>query len=589
MVVGNQLSPEDTIDAEREKWKAYMSAIDTSFALIDFTPEGHIRSANSVFLETMGYELEELQGQHHSILVQEEERTQSEYQRFWTELATGVSKEGKFWRVAKDGQLVCLQAVYMPIRGPQGEVNGVAKLAQDITLQEQEANYHQAVLGALETHQAFIEFTLDGTVLTANDKFLAAMGYTLSEIQGQHHRMFVTQEEQRSSTYKHHWEMLAIGQVKQGEIKRVKKNGELIWLNSIYAPVRLSNGEIDRVIKVAMDITDQMTLREDNKMLALVANKTSNSVIITDENGLIEYVNPGFMNLTGYGFQEVVGKKPGAVLQGPHTDPATVKRIHHALQNRKSFYEEILNYKKDGASHWVSLAINPIFNEAGQVERFVSVQAEITQAKTQTLDQKAKLDAIGAVSAVVDWTSRDSLPSMSQFLQGAPECGLHDDVKLGDLLDSHEQSTIEAGGSLSKLVEWPSTGASTVWLDAVFVCIKDYEGQVYKYLMFGTDASSRLQAVERTKNTLEDVLNSSRDIAKSLRVIDDIASQTNLLALNATIEAARAGEAGRGFEVVATEVKALAGRSADSAKRISEGLRRNEATVAALDNDLSAL
>jgi len=126
-------------------------------------------------------------------------------------------------------------------------------------------------------------------------------------------------------------------------------------------------------------------------------------------------------------------------------------------------------------------------------------------------------------------------------------------------------------------------------LEAVFKAVRDMDGAVTKVLMCGVDATAREQAVRQTQSAMKDVLDLSRGIASSVKVIDSIAAQTNLLALNATIEAARAGESGRGFAVVASEVKALAARSAGAAKTITSIVEQNEARIAALDGNLAKL
>ena len=115
--------------------------------------------------------------------------------------------------------------------------------------------------------------------------------------------------------------------------------------------------------------------------LSLVADETDNSVIITDAKGIIEYVNPGFAKLTGHTFEDAVGRRPGELLQGPHTSDETRARIRRNLEAKVPFYEEILNYTKNGEPYWISLAINPIFDESGQLTKFVSIQANIDETK----------------------------------------------------------------------------------------------------------------------------------------------------------------------------------------------------------------
>ena len=115
------------------------------------------------------------------------------------------------------------------------------------------------------------------------------------------------------------------------------------------------------------DVTERKQQEETFALLSLVANETDNSVIITNSRREIEYVNPGFTRLTGYTQDEVIGRKPGAFLQGEHTDSETVHRIRQCLDQGKSFYEEILNYSKSGEAYWISIAVNPVFDVKGNM------------------------------------------------------------------------------------------------------------------------------------------------------------------------------------------------------------------------------
>ncbi|CAN0378414.1 unnamed protein product, partial [Ectocarpus sp. 4 AP-2014] len=172
---------------------------------------------------------------------------------------------------------------------------------------------------------------LDGTIITANDNFLSAVGYGLEEIQGKHHRIFCRDELANSEEYKQFWRKLSAGEFAAGQYERVTSKGESIWIEASYNPILDASGKPSKVVKFATDITDEVKKREQFKLLSLVANETDNSVVITDAQGKIEYINPGFTKLTGYTFDEVKGRKPGDVLQGQHTDQKTVERVRENL------------------------------------------------------------------------------------------------------------------------------------------------------------------------------------------------------------------------------------------------------------------
>ena len=134
-------------------------------------------------------------------------------------------------------------------------------------------------------------------------------------------------------------------------------------------------------------------LNQKLDVLSLVASKTDNAVIICDKDGYIEWVNDGFTRITGYDPFEVFGKKPGEILQGPETDPATVLRIREKLSRNESFIEEILNYRRDGSTYWVSMNIVPIFDETGQVNRFIAIESDVTRHRRTEAELKSAKDA----------------------------------------------------------------------------------------------------------------------------------------------------------------------------------------------------
>lgn len=258
-------------------------------------------------------------------------------------------------------------------------------------------------IDAIDNTFASIEFDPQGNVLRANETFLNTMGYTEEELRDQHHRIFVSPSYASSPEYQNFWEELANGKALRRDILRYKKDGEPIWLYASYTPLFDQQGRVFKVLKLAQDISIRKAEEEEVKRLSLVANNTDNSVVITNPEGLIEYVNAGFTRLTGYTQDEVIGKKPGHMLQGDDTNKETRKRISQKLKDKQPFYEEILNYDKSGQSYWISLAVNPVFDEYGELEKFIAIQANITDTKTEAIDYACKMDAISRSNAIVEF------------------------------------------------------------------------------------------------------------------------------------------------------------------------------------------
>ncbi len=258
-------------------------------------------------------------------------------------------------------------------------------------------------IDAINRSQAVIEFTLDGIILRANEHFCTTLGYREDEIKGQHHRLFVRPADQ-GPAYDAFWQKLARGEYDSAQYLRIGKGGRDVWIQASYNPVFDADGKPFKVVKYATDITDQVRLRQEAATLSLVANETDNSVVITDAHGHIEYVNAGFTRLTGYTAAEALGRKPGELLQGKHTDADAKRRIREKLDAQQPFSDEILNYNKAGASYWISLAINPVFDAQRQLTKFVSIQTDVTASKLQQLDFNTRLEVISRSSAIIEFT-----------------------------------------------------------------------------------------------------------------------------------------------------------------------------------------
>lgn len=243
-------------------WKAMVEAFSRSQAMIQFTPDGHILDANANFLGAMGYTLDEIKGQHHSLFVDPDYGNSREYVEFWQDLARGEFKAEEFQRFDKHGNEVWIQASYNPVVNSAGRVVKVVKIASDITERKMRSADFEGQVDALNRSQAVIHFELDGTILDANDNFLGAVGYSIDEIRGQHHGMFVDPKYRESAEYKRFWEELAQGEFKADEFKRFGKGGREIWIQATYNPIMDAAGRPFKVVKFASDITEQVIERQ---------------------------------------------------------------------------------------------------------------------------------------------------------------------------------------------------------------------------------------------------------------------------------------------------------------------------------------
>ena len=210
--------------------RSRIDAINRSQAVIEFETDGTIVDANDNFLAAMGYTLDEIVGRHHCMFVDPVEAQSDRYRAFWQSLARGQFQADEFRRFAKGGREVWIQASYNPILDRAGKPVRVIKFATDITAQKLRAADHAAQIAAIHRVQAVIEFTLEGTVLRANENFLTTLGYGIEEIAGKHHAMFCDPDYARSRDYSDFWTRLRKGEFVAGEFERRAKGGEPIWI-----------------------------------------------------------------------------------------------------------------------------------------------------------------------------------------------------------------------------------------------------------------------------------------------------------------------------------------------------------------------
>ena len=241
--------------------QAKIDALDRSQAVIEFNVDGTILTANANFLGAVGYSLAEIQGKHHSLFVDQTESKGPAYRQFWDELKRGTFQSGQYRRIGKGGREIWIQATYNPILDSSGAVHKVVKFCSDITQQKMQMADLEGQIAAINKSNAVIHFNLDGTIISANENFLGAVGYSMAEIKGQHHRMFVGDTDRNSTEYRMFWESLNRGEFQAGEYRRFAKGNRELWLQATYNPIFDPSGRPYKVVKFCTDITGQVQLK----------------------------------------------------------------------------------------------------------------------------------------------------------------------------------------------------------------------------------------------------------------------------------------------------------------------------------------
>ena len=375
-----------------------------------------------------------------------------------------------------------------------------------------------ATLAALDRSMALIEFQPDGTILNANSNFLSLMGYTLAEVRGQHHRLFCEPGQSSSREYSEFWRRLASGEFVSERFLRRDKQGREIWLEASYNPVLGASGRVEKVVKIAADISAQVRMEQEQNSLINAINR-SMAMIEFNLQGEVLTANDNFLNTMGYRLEDIRGKHHRLFCNREEADSAGYKSFWAQLNRGEYVSGRFQRVGRNGQPIWLRATYNPVFDSNGKLYKVVKFASDVTeQVQHQEAESRAARIAYDT-----------ALQTDATAQQGAQVV----------------QHTVEVMQGIAGELNRAAEGISAV-----------------------SEQSEMISSIVQT--------------------IRGIAEQTNLLALNAAIEAARAGEQGRGFAVVADEVRSLAGRTSQATVEIVEVVRRNHELAQGAVNSMDA-
>ena len=400
---------------------ARAAAIDRSQAAIEFKLDGTIVTANQNFLNAIGYSLNEIQGKHHRMFVDPAERESPGYREFWAQLNRGEFQAAQYKRVGKGGKEIWIQASYNPIFDLKGKPVGVIKFATDITAQTIKSMEDAGKIDAISRAQAMIEFNMDGTIVTANQNFLSAMGYTLDEIRGKHHSMFVTPADRTSDAYRDFWARLNRGQFEAAEYKRIAKEGRHVWILATYNPILNEAGKPFKVVKFATDVTQQKLKAAYNDGQIAAITK-SQAVIEFNMDGTIVTANQNFLDAMGYSLVEVQGKHHSMFVEPKEANSAAYREFWEGLNRGQFQAAEYKRIARGGREIWIQASYNPILDLDGQPFKVVKYASDVTaQAIGRRKAEAARglIDAVAAGSEEMSASIREISETMSKSRETA--------------------------------------------------------------------------------------------------------------------------------------------------------------------------
>ncbi len=368
----------------------------------------------------------------------------------------------------------------------------------------------QALARAINASQAIIEFGPDGTILSANENFLKALGYTLDELKGKPHSILVEPAHRDSDEYRRFWERLRAGQFEAGKYRRAGKGGREVWIQASYNPVMGTDGRPYKIVELASDISAEVkaaraleaAFRDAQAVVeAVIGGANERRISLADKTGPLE----------------MLGKTVNLLLD------SVLGTIGEAQQTAQRAMD-------------------------GNLTARIAIERKSGPFLALAVSVNALIESMMKVVEGLQKTSRELQTGAAEISRG--------NLDLSQRTENQAASLEETASSMEQMT-------STVKNNA------DNAAQANQLASAAREQAERGgKVVGSAIAAMSEINAASKKIADIIGVIDEIAFQTNLLALNAAVEAARAGEQGRGFAVVASEVRNLASRSAEAAKEI---------------------
>jgi methyl-accepting chemotaxis protein len=515
--------PESDRPAPSASDSRVLQALLSCHAYVEFDMEGQVLHANADFLKLFGYRLDEVVGRHYRLFCLPGEEASAAMAAIWAQLRLGQCTWGEFRRRSKDGRDVYVVGNYAPVLDDTGAVHKVVKLVCDMTSQNQAKLESASKLDAISRSQGVIEFDMAGKVLWANENFLKLMDYSLDDVVGQHHSMFLPAEGQGAAAYKQFWKQLNDGQFQSGEYMRMGRNNKHVWIQATYNPILDLDGTPVKVVKFLQDVTmSKGVAAELNARMDVMSR--GNCVLEMDRHGVFTAVNENALRALGHGAQDMLGKPEPRFMFDEDVKDARYEAQWRKLRAGESLSGE---FRLQGAGErevWLAATVCPVIGIDGLLAKVLVIAQDVTETKMLQMDAAGKLVAIDRAQGIIEFDLSGRVLSANDNFLKLMGYGLDDVVGRHHrmFMDPNESNGPQyqlfwdrlgrgeyASGEYKRLGQ----GGREVWIQATYNPIFDQRGNPVKVVKFATDVTqaklrnaefeAKVSAIERSQAMIE--------------------------------------------------------------------------------------
>lgn len=425
-----------------------------------------------------------------------------------------------------------------------------------------------------------LSFFMDGTIETANDKVLKALGFDLSEVKGLPH-YFLWGKQNPSDECKKLWTKLEHGEEVSGEFKYTGKNGKEVWFLSSFNLIKDEHGKISKVVSFSLDMT---AVKMELKVRTDIMNITS-IVSEADLKGDILSINDKYTEVSKYTREELIGK-PHNITRHPDMPEEVFREMWATIGRGHIFRGMIKNRAKDGTPYYVDAVIAPIMGDNGKPKKYLGVRYDITVDEIERQNMKGVIHAIDTSFAYLEFDIMGHVLKTNKIFQDV--MGYSEDSLKGkhhrmlcepSFANSPEYinfwADLKAGKNQSGIFKRVSSSGKEIYLQAVYSPVADEMGRVYKVIKIATDVTEQ-QIINEIQETATALASASAELTSTATEMSNTSNRTSKESQAAS---ATAEEVASGVQIVAMNVEEMVASIKEIARSTSESSRMAKMTL----------